>query len=68
MQHTAFVVATGDGARARCGALRVLMLVTDHPLQATLILTIDPLRTGAAGALWSLIKTRFKGGRPLAGP
>jgi hypothetical protein len=33
-----------------------------------LILTIDPLRSGAPGGSWSLIKTRFKDGRPLAEP
>ena len=33
-----------------------------------LILTIDPLRSGAPGGSWSLIKTRFKDGRPLAAP
>jgi hypothetical protein len=33
-----------------------------------LVLTIDPLRSGAPGGSWSLIKTRFKDGRPLAGP
>ncbi|MBO0752139.1 MAG: hypothetical protein J2P53_08510 [Bradyrhizobiaceae bacterium] len=32
-----------------------------------LILTIDPLRSGAPGGSWALIKTRFKDGRPLAG-
>jgi hypothetical protein len=31
-----------------------------------LILTIDPLRSGAPGGSWSLIRTRFKDGRPLA--
>lgn len=33
-----------------------------------LILTIDPLRSGAPGGSWSLIKTRFKDGRQLVGP
>ena len=32
-----------------------------------LVLTIDPLRSGAPGGAWALIKTKFKDGRPLAG-
>jgi hypothetical protein len=33
-----------------------------------LILTIDPLRSGAPGGSWSLIKTKFKDGRQIGGP
>src|SRR3974377_772381 len=33
-----------------------------------LVLTIDPLRSGAPGGAWALIKTRFKDGRPIGGP
>jgi hypothetical protein len=33
-----------------------------------LIMTIDPLRSGAPGGAWSLAKTRFKDGRPIAAP
>jgi hypothetical protein len=33
-----------------------------------LVLTIDPLRTGAPGGSWSPIKTWFKDGRPLIEP
>jgi hypothetical protein len=33
-----------------------------------LILTIDPLRSGAPGGSWSLIRTKFKDGRPIGGP
>jgi hypothetical protein len=33
-----------------------------------LILMIDPLRSGAPGGSWSLIKTKFKDGRPIGGP
>jgi len=32
-----------------------------------LVLTIDPLRSGAPGGAWSLIKTKFKGGKPITG-
>jgi hypothetical protein len=32
-----------------------------------LVLTIDPLRSGAPGGAWALIKTKFKDGRPIAG-
>lgn len=32
-----------------------------------LVLTIDPLRSGAPGGAWALIKTKFKDGRSLAG-
>jgi len=32
-----------------------------------LVLTIDPLRSGAPGGSWALIKTKFKDGRPIAG-
>src|SRR5262250_791765 len=32
-----------------------------------LVLTIDPLRSGAPGGAWALIKTKFKDGRPVAG-
>lgn len=32
-----------------------------------LMLTIDPLRSGAPGGSWALIKTKFKDGRPIAG-
>jgi hypothetical protein len=32
-----------------------------------LVLTIDPLRSGAPGGSWSLSKTQFKGGKPIAG-
>jgi hypothetical protein len=32
-----------------------------------LVLTIDPLRSGAPGGSWSLLKTKFKDGKPLAG-
>lgn len=32
-----------------------------------LVLTIDPLRSGAPGGAWALIKTKFKDGRPLSG-
>jgi hypothetical protein len=32
-----------------------------------LVLTIDPLRSGAPGGSWSLAKTQFKGGKPIAG-
>jgi hypothetical protein len=32
-----------------------------------LVLTIDPLRSGAPGGAWALIKTKFKDGKPLAG-
>ena len=32
-----------------------------------LVLTIEPLRCGAPGGSWSLIKTKFKDGKPLAG-
>jgi hypothetical protein len=33
-----------------------------------LIMTIDPLRSGAPGGAWSLNRTKFKDGRPIAGP
>jgi hypothetical protein len=33
-----------------------------------LIMTIDPLRSGAPGGAWTLNRTRFKDGRPVAGP
>jgi len=32
-----------------------------------LVLTIDPLRSGAPGGAWALIKTKFKDGRPISG-
>jgi len=32
-----------------------------------LVLTIDPLRSGAPGGAWALIKTKFKDGRSLSG-
>jgi hypothetical protein len=32
-----------------------------------LVLTIDPLRSGAPGGAWALIKTKFKDGKPIAG-
>jgi hypothetical protein len=32
-----------------------------------LVLTIDPLRSGAPGGSWSLSKTQFKGGKPITG-
>jgi len=32
-----------------------------------LVLTIDPLRSGAPGGSWALIKTKFKDGRPIGG-
>ena len=32
-----------------------------------LVLTIDPLRSGAPGGAWALIKTKFKDGRPITG-
>jgi len=32
-----------------------------------LVLTIDPLRSGAPGGAWALIKTKFKDGRALSG-
>ena len=32
-----------------------------------LVLTIDPLRSGAPGGAWALLKTKFKDGKPLAG-
>ena len=31
-----------------------------------LVLTIDPLRSGAPGGAWSLIRTKFKDGKPIA--
>ena len=31
-----------------------------------LVLTIDPLRSGAPGGAWALVKTKFKDGRPLS--
>jgi Family of unknown function (DUF6152) len=30
-------------------------------------LSIDPLRSGAPGGAWALIKTKFKDGRPFSG-
>jgi hypothetical protein len=33
-----------------------------------LVLTIDPLRSGAPGGAWSLARTKFKDGKALAGP
>ena len=32
-----------------------------------LVMTIDPLRSGAPGGAWSLIKTKFKDGKPITG-
>ncbi len=32
-----------------------------------LVLTIDPLRSGAPGGAWALIKTKFKDGRSISG-
>jgi hypothetical protein len=32
-----------------------------------LVLTIDPLRSGAPGGAWALIKTKFKDGKPISG-
>jgi hypothetical protein len=32
-----------------------------------LVLTIDPLRSGAPGGAWSLARTKFKDGRPIGG-
>jgi len=32
-----------------------------------LVLTIDPLRSGAPGGAWALSKTKFKDGRPIGG-
>ena len=32
-----------------------------------LVLTIDPLRSGAPGGAWALIKTKFKDGKSISG-
>jgi hypothetical protein len=32
-----------------------------------LVLTIDPLRSGAPGGSWSLAKTKFKDGKSISG-
>jgi hypothetical protein len=32
-----------------------------------LVMTIDPLRSGAPGGAWSLAKIKFKDGKPIAG-
>src|SRR5215475_3403178 len=32
-----------------------------------LVMTVDPLRSGAPGGAWALIKTKFKDGRPISG-